>query len=83
MLLGGELQITVDSAGAFDAVPRKRLFEGTCNISLPTRVIDIVMQWRQHAQYTIKHDDSARLIDRQGCAVAPTLWLIYSHLISS
>ena len=40
------------------------------------------------ALYHIRHDDRDRHIEatqrvRQGCAVAPTLWLIYSHLISA
>ena len=86
-LVGG-LQMAVDLACAFDARPRQRLQEGMCQIGLPARVIDIVMQWHQQAPYTMKRDDKERLIDatqgvRQGCAVAPILWLIYPCLISA
>ena len=43
----------------------------------------MVMTWHQQAQYSIRHDDSARHIEafqgvRQGCSVAPTLWLMNS-----
>ena len=86
-LVGG-LQMAVDLAGAFDARPRQRLLESMCQIGLLARVIDIVMQWRQQAPYTIKRDDKERLMDatqgvRQGCAVAPILGLIYPCLISA
>ena len=60
---------------------------GLIGMGIPQKVIDVVMTWHQQAQYSIRHDDSARHIEasqgvRQGCSVAPTLWLIYSHLIS-
>ena len=57
-------------------------------IGIPSRVIDVVMTWHQQAHYHIRHDDRDRHIEasqgvRQGCSVAPTLWLIYSRLIST
>ena len=84
----GGLQITVDLAGAFDAMPREHLLSGLLRLGVPSKVIDVVMAWHQQAQYHIRHDDKDRRIEasqgvRQGCSVAPTLWLIYSHLISA
>ena len=69
-LVGGS-QITVDLAGAFGA----------------GKLIDVVIEWRQQAKCVICHDDTQRTIAaaqgvRQRCAVAPTPWLVYSHLIS-
>ena len=84
----GGLQITVDLAGAFDAIPREHLLSGLLDLGISSRVIDVVITWHQQALYHIRHDDRDRHIEasqgvRQGCSVAPTLWLIYSHLIST
>ena len=78
----------MDLAGAFDAMPRKYLLEGMLQIGLPAKVVDVIMTWHHQAQYSINHDDRPRKIAatqgvRQGCLNAPTLWLVYSHLISS
>ena len=83
----GGIQITIDLTGAFDAVPRHRLLEGMRRMQLPSSFIQLVMCWHQHAHYHINHDGTDRVIHatqgvRQGCAVAPLLWLIFSHLIS-
>ena len=45
------------------------------------------MSWHHNANYHINHDGVDRVIKatqgvRQGCAVAPLLWLIFSHLVS-
>eukprot|EP00439_Symbiodinium_sp_Y106_P013421 s3814_g1.t3 len=83
----GGVQVTLDLAGAFDAMPRHRLLEGTQHLRLPSALIDIVMCWHQQAHYHINHDGVDRVIHatqrvRQGCAVAPLVWLVFSHLIS-
>ncbi|CAE7226209.1 unnamed protein product, partial [Symbiodinium natans] len=85
-LIGG-LQVTLDLAGAFDAMPRHRLLEGMEHMNLPLSFIQIVMCWHHQARYHINHDGTDRVVHatqgvRQGCAVAPLLWLIFSHLIS-
>ena len=86
-LIGG-LQVTLDLAGAFDAMPRHRLLEGMEHMNLPLSFIQIVMCWHHQAHYHINHDGTDRVVHatqgvRQGCAVAPLLWLIFSHLISA
>ena len=58
-LVGG-LQITVDLAGAFDAMPRQYLLEGLLSTGLPAKVIDVIMQWHQQAQYDVSHADKPR-----------------------
>ena len=45
------------------------------------------MNWHHNANYHINHDGTDRVIRatqgvRQGCAAAPLLWLIFSHLVS-
>ena len=85
-LVGG-VQITLDLAAAFDTMPRHRLLEGTQRMQLPQSLVQIVMRWRMRANYHINHDGTDRIIHatqgvRQGCAVAPLLWLIFSHLVS-
>ena len=68
-------------------MPRDRLVEGMHRIGLPHKLTEIVTEWHATAHYHIQHDGTDRIIHatqgvRQGCAVAPLLWLIYSHLIS-
>ncbi|CAE6949094.1 unnamed protein product [Symbiodinium sp. CCMP2592] len=79
--------VTLDLAGAFDAMPRHLLLTSMQNMKLPSMLIQIVMSWHQNAHYHINHDGTDRVIHatqgvRQGCAVAPLLWLIFSHHIS-
>ena len=85
-LVGGT-QVTLDLAAAFDTVPRHRLLEGMKRMQLPESLVQTVMSWHMHANYHINHDGTVRTIQatqgvRQGCAVAPLLWLIFSHLVS-
>ena len=85
-LIGG-IQVTLDLAAAFDTMPRHRLFEGMQRMALPQSLVQIVMNWHHNANYHINHDGADRVIRatqgvRQGCAVAPLLWLIFSHLVS-
>ena len=56
-------------------------------MKLPQSLVQIVMSWHMRANYHINHDGTDRIIHatqgvRQGCAVAPLLWLIFSHLVS-
>ena len=56
-------------------------------MALPQSLVRIVMSWHHNANYHINHDGVDRVIKatqgvRQGCAVAPLLWLIFSHLVS-
>ena len=86
--LTGGVQVTVDLAGAFDSIPRQQLLSGMQDIGLPDRVVEVVMEWHCGARYCVEHDGRPRLIKvtqgvRQGCVIAPLLWLIYSHLIST
>ena len=85
--LVGDIQVTLDLAAAFDMMPRHRLLEGMHRMKLPLSLIQIVMSWRMRANYHVNHDGTDRVIHatqgvRQGCAVAPLLWLILSHLVS-
>ena len=46
------------------------------------------MEWHCGARYCVEHDGQPRLVKvtqgvRQGCVIAPLLWLIYSHPIST
>ena len=59
----GGPQITVTSAGAFDAMPRQHLLEGLLGMGIPRKVTDVVMTWHQQAQHSIRHDDSDRHIE--------------------
>ena len=48
----------------------------------------LIRWWHCGARYCVEHDGRPRLIKvtegvRQGCVIAPLLWLIYSHRIST
>ena len=86
--LTGGVQVTVDLAGAFDSIRRQQLLRGMQELGLPDRVVEVVMEWHCGARYCVEHDGKPRLIKvtqgvRQGCVIAPLLWLVYSHLIST
>ena len=85
--LFGALMLTVDLTQAFDRMPRSRLYEGMCRLELPQDLIHVLMAWHADIHYTIRHADSHRTFSssqgiRQGCSVAPLLWLIFSHEVS-
>ncbi|CAE7308330.1 unnamed protein product [Symbiodinium microadriaticum] len=85
--LFGALMLTVDLTQAFDRMPRSKLYDGMCRLDLPQDLIHTLMAWHAEIRYTIRHADDQRTFRachgiRQGCSVAPLLWLIFSHEVS-
>ena len=85
--LFGALMLTVDLTQAFDRMPRSKLYAGMCRLDLPQDLIHTLMAWHAEIRYTIRHADDQRTFRasqgiRQGCSVAPLLWLIFSHEVS-
>ncbi|OLQ10650.1 hypothetical protein AK812_SmicGene5616 [Symbiodinium microadriaticum] len=85
--LFGALMITVDLAQAFDRMPRTKLYQGLCRLGLPQDLTHVLMAWHSSIHYNIHHHQDTRTFHasqgiRQGCSVAPLLWLIFSHEVS-
>ena len=85
--LYGALMITVDLAQAFDRMPRTKLYQGLCRLGLPQDLTHVLMAWHSTIHYSIHHHQETRTFHasqgiRQGCSVAPLLWLIFSHEVS-
>ncbi|CAE7236597.1 unnamed protein product [Symbiodinium necroappetens] len=82
--LYGALMLTVDLAQAFDRMPRSKLYQGLCRLELPQDLIHILMAWHSSIHYNIHHHQNtcsfrASQGIRQGCSVAPLLWLVFTH----
>ena len=82
--LYGALMLTVDLAQAFDRMPRSKLYQGLCRLQLPQDLIHILMAWHSSIHYNIHHHQNtcsfrASQGIRQGCSVAPLLWLVFTH----
>ena len=85
--LYGALMVTVDLAQAFDRMPRTKLYQGLCRLGLQQDLIHVLMAWHSTIHYSIHHHQDTRTFHasqgiRQGCSVAPLLWLIFSHEVS-
>ena len=82
--LYGALMLTVDLAQAFDRMPRSKLYQGLCRLQLPQDLIHILMAWHSSIHYHIHHHQNTSSFRasqgiRQGCSVAPLLWLVFTH----
>ncbi|OLP80230.1 LINE-1 retrotransposable element ORF2 protein [Symbiodinium microadriaticum] len=82
--LYGALMLTVDLAQAFDRMPRSKLYQGLCRLALPQDLIHILMAWHSSIHYNIHHHQNTSSFRasqgiRQGCSVAPLLWLVFTH----
>ncbi|CAE7227790.1 unnamed protein product [Symbiodinium sp. CCMP2592] len=85
--LFGAMMVTIDLTQAFDKMPRSKLYAGMRHLALPDDLIHVLMQWHAGIHYTIHHDEASRTFRatqgiRQGCSVAPLLWLIFSHEVN-
>ena len=65
-------------------MPRHLLLKSMRDFGLPESLIGVTMAWHSHAIYTVGQDDLRRDFQatrgvRQGCSVAPLLWLMFVH----
>ncbi|CAE7206409.1 unnamed protein product [Symbiodinium microadriaticum] len=85
--LFGALMVAVDLTQAFDRMPRHRLYQGLCRLGVPTDVAHLLMAWHSNIHYRVHHNQDSRSFRatrgiRQGCSIAPLLWLVFSHEVS-
>ncbi|CAE7306460.1 hypothetical protein AK812_SmicGene42218 [Symbiodinium microadriaticum] len=81
------MQRSAPTQGGAIPMPRSKLYAGMCRLDLPQDLIHTLMAWHAEIRYTIRHADDQRTFRasqgiRQGCSVAPLLWLIFSHEVS-
>ena len=85
--LFGALMVTLDLTQAFDRMPRHCLYSGLCRLGVHTDIVHLLMAWHSNIHYRIHHNQDSRSFKatrgiRQGCSVAPLLWLVFSHEVS-
>ena len=81
------LQVSIDLSQAFDRAPWDLLREALRRTSAPLNLQEYIMSWVQQTQYNIMHHGSVVQIRakrgvRQGCVLSPTLWSVFTGLIS-
>ena len=68
---------------AFDRLDRRKLFLAMIDADIPAPLCHAVLAWHQNMHYHLKHAAAEGSVAstigvRQGCKVAPLLWVIYS-----
>ena len=84
----GGMQLSLDMAKAFDRMPRPLLLQSLERISTPADLITLIMYVHDNACMQFQRHQHRRVIStgsgvRQGCGLAPLLWVAYSLLLFS
>ena len=79
----GGIQLYVDVHQAFDRIPRQPLFDFLRTLDIDTGLLALIAEWHSSTEYLIWHEQAAHPVQtgrgvRQGCRIAPTLWLSYT-----
>ena len=85
----GGCQLSVDMSRAFDSIPRDLLREALQWAGIPDDLLALLLSWYEQSTYTIgsRHDANLRMSInatrgvKQGCIIAPSLWVIYSCFV--
>ena len=82
-LMGG-LQLFLDLTQAFDRIHRSTLIEHLHKLNTPSDLLSIITHWHEHTQYNLMFQNDTTHIAvgtglRQGCKIAPILWVVYMH----
>ena len=81
---GGQLKL--DLSTAFDLLPRQKLLESLLWSGASADLVNIILAWHDQCRYHIRHGGRESQIRtqkgvRQGCPLAPYLFLIFSTYI--
>ncbi|CAE7342463.1 unnamed protein product [Symbiodinium microadriaticum] len=84
--LEGGVLLSVDLRQAFDVMPRDRLREALQLAQIHPAAQYVILQLHAHASIRIAHGHCRATLDttngiRQGCCLAPALWVLYTGLI--
>ena len=82
----GCMVVSLDLTQAFDLVDRQRLFGYLAALEVPIDLQNIIRAWHHCPEYSLAFGDEIHKIItgrgvRQGCTLAPLLWLIYLYSI--
>ena len=84
----GGMQLSLDMTKAFDRMPRLLLLQSLERICTPADLIALIMYVHDNACMQFQRNQQSRVISagsgiRQGCGLAPLLWVAYTLLIFS
>ena len=82
----GCLVVALDLPQAFDRVNRVTLIHSLRALSVPEDLVGLIWAWHQNPEYILRVGDLEEHLPttrgvRQGCTIAPLLWLIFLHCI--
>eukprot|EP00435_Cladocopium_sp_Y103_P003027 s2221_g1.t1 len=78
----GGLQLLLDLQGAFDCVDRSSLFSHLYEMQVPSDLCALLAHWHCNTSYHLGAGEQSTKVSigrgvRQGCKIAPTLWLTF------
>ena len=87
----GGCQLSIDMSRAFDSVPRQLLRDALYWAEVPHDLVVLLISWHEQSVYQLgqRHDPQLRRYInvtrgvKQGCLIAPSLWVIYSCYVWS
>ena len=82
----GGISLFLDLTRAFDSVDRHILFQHMNTLPIPSNLVDLIRMWHEQTHYNLVFRGNTYPIPvgkgvRQGCTIAPLLWLIYMDKI--
>ena len=82
----GGLQLSLDLKQAFDRIPRQQLLSSLEQLDIPADLTSLILYIHDYAKVVIERPTGAESVCmrrgiRQGCGLAPLLWLAYTIVI--
>ena len=82
LIICGGLSLFLDMTRAFDCANRTVLFDHLRDLDTPLHLLQLVSSWHEQTQYCVQFQQQHSVVQvgkglRQGCKIAPQLWVIY------
>ena len=82
----GGVLLSIDLRQVFDVMPRSKLQEAMDLANVDPAAQHVILQLHAHASLRVTHGSQVAMLDtdngiRQGCCLAPSLWVLYTGLI--